>query len=151
MPLRTRAKQQVRDNRRRFGCTGKRGSSIASLQTINQKLTRGIETNLRFRVSHKLGAKSNLHFLHRKRFDAAFEEEADVRIVECFHCKRARRKPGTSIHLYHKRKLGRGKYKDTLIVVVVKSLEENSERQGFVESALLSDRIMNRLVLEWKQ
>jgi hypothetical protein len=63
----------------------------------------------------------------------------------------ARRKPGTSIHLYHKRKLGRGKYKDTLIVVVVKSLEENSERQGFVESALLSDRIMNRLVLEWKQ
>lgn len=61
------------------------------------------------------------------------------------------RRPGTLIHLYYKRNLGHGKYRDAYIVVVVKSLEESGERQGFVESALLSDRIMNRLVLEWKR
>lgn len=62
-----------------------------------------------------------------------------------------RRRPGTLIHLYYKRSLGRDKYRDTFVVVVVKSLEESGGRQGFVESALLSDRIMNRLVLEWKR
>lgn len=62
-----------------------------------------------------------------------------------------RRKPGTLIQLYYKRNLGRGKYKDTFVVVVVKSLEEDGGKQGFVESALLSDRVMNRLVLEWKR
>ena len=63
----------------------------------------------------------------------------------------ARRQVGALIHLYYRRNLGRGKYKDTLIVVVIKSLEEDGVRRGFVESALLSDRVMKRLVLEWKR
>jgi len=63
----------------------------------------------------------------------------------------ARRRAGTFIHLYYKRHLGRGKYQNTLVVVVIKSLTESGGRQGYVESALLSDRIMNRLVLEWKR
>lgn len=63
----------------------------------------------------------------------------------------ARRRPGTAIHLYYKRNLGREKYRNVLIVVVIKSVEESGGKQGYVESALLSDRVMSRLVLEWKR
>jgi hypothetical protein len=63
----------------------------------------------------------------------------------------ARRQVGTSIYSYYRRDLGRGKYKDAFIVVVVKSIQETDEPRGYVQSALLSDRVMKRLVLEWKK
>lgn len=63
----------------------------------------------------------------------------------------ARRQTGTSIYSYYKRNLGRDKYKDTFVVVVVKSIGENDRQLGYVQSALLSDRVMKRLVLEWKK
>ncbi|MBI3914294.1 MAG: hypothetical protein HY327_08945 [Chloroflexi bacterium] len=61
----------------------------------------------------------------------------------------ARRKTGTSIYSYYRRNVGRGKYKGNFIMVVVKAIQE--ERHGYVQSALVPDRIMNRLVLEWKK
>jgi hypothetical protein len=63
----------------------------------------------------------------------------------------ARRQVGTSIYSYYRRNLGRGKYTDNLVVVVVKSVQETEEQHGYVQSVLLSDRTMRRLVLEWKK
>lgn len=62
-----------------------------------------------------------------------------------------RRQTGVSIYSYYKRNLGRAKYKETLVVVIIKSIQENERQRGFLQSALLSDRVMKRLVLEWKK
>jgi hypothetical protein len=63
----------------------------------------------------------------------------------------ARRQIGTSIYSYYRRNLGRGRFSGNLVVVIVKSVQEASQWRGYVQSALLSDRVMKRLVLEWKK
>ncbi|MDE3091031.1 MAG: hypothetical protein KGJ80_16785, partial [Chloroflexota bacterium] len=54
----------------------------------------------------------------------------------------ARRQVGTSIYSYYRRNLGRGRFKGALVIVIVKSVQETSQRRGYVQSALLSDRVM---------
>ncbi len=63
----------------------------------------------------------------------------------------AMRPTGTSVFSYYRRHLGRDKYRDDFVVVIVKSVQERVGLCGFVLSALLSDRVMKRLVLEWKK
>jgi hypothetical protein len=63
----------------------------------------------------------------------------------------AQRPSGTSIFSYYKLDLGRGKFKGDYIVVVVKSIQEARGPWGYVQSILLSDRVMKRLILEWKK
>jgi hypothetical protein len=63
----------------------------------------------------------------------------------------ARRRTGTSIYSYYRRNLARGSYENNFVLVVIKSVPEVQGLRGYVQSALLPDRIMKRLVLEWKR
>lgn len=63
----------------------------------------------------------------------------------------ANNKQGTVVYWYYKGNVLAGKYAGNWVAVVVKVLVTNEDRQGFVETALLPDRILKRLVLEWKK
>ena len=64
----------------------------------------------------------------------------------------AHRTTGARIYLYYRSGLTKGKYADTYIAVVIKVLPHNDHAEhGYVESAMLSNRIMRRAVLEWKR
>ena len=63
----------------------------------------------------------------------------------------ARRRAGGSIYSYYRRNLTHGKYAGNFVLVVVKAVQEAGSQRGYVQSALLPNRIMKRLVLEWKK
>jgi len=62
----------------------------------------------------------------------------------------ARRMTGARIYWYYRAGLTQGKYAGNYIAVVVKVVTENNHTlHGYVESALLPNRVMKRAVLEW--
>jgi biotin carboxylase len=63
----------------------------------------------------------------------------------------AAKSPGTTVYWYYKGELLSGKFSGNWVAVVVKVVAANNLRQGYVESAMLPDRILKRLVLEWKK
>lgn len=63
----------------------------------------------------------------------------------------ATKSKGTAVFWYYKGNVLSGKFAGNWVAVIVKVIATNQQRLGYVESALLPDRILKRLVLEWKK
>jgi hypothetical protein len=63
----------------------------------------------------------------------------------------ARKTPGTQVFWYYRTAPLPGKFKGNYVVVIVKIVLDAQGQRGFVESAMLPSRILNRLVLVWKR
>jgi len=64
----------------------------------------------------------------------------------------AEKSPGTRVYWYYKSGVLAGKFSRNWVAAVVKVVvEADAIRTGYVETALLPRRVLNRLVLEWKK
>lgn len=59
---------------------------------------------------------------------------------------------GTQVYWYYKSGLLSGKFSQNWVATIVKvAFETDTERKGYVETAMLPRRVLKRLVLEWKK
>jgi hypothetical protein len=63
----------------------------------------------------------------------------------------ARKQTDAIVYAYYRSQLGRGKYADDYVVVSVKFVTEAEGAHGYLQSVLLSNRVMPRLELVWKR